>query len=108
MPSRPAAAKRAPLPRASDYTGQFLKDWERLSRGGRHDMGRLKEVMLRLVANDGPLPPERRDHALQGEWQDHRECHVGGDFLLIYQLDDTPKRPSVTFVRAGTHADLFE
>ncbi len=45
MPSRPVAAKRAPLPRASDFTGQFLKDWERLSRSGRFDMGRLKEVM---------------------------------------------------------------
>lgn len=65
--------------------------------------------MLRLVANDGPLPPERRDHALQGGWREHRECHVGGDFLLVYRLDDTvPKRPAITFVRAGTHADLFE
>ncbi|MCP3022028.1 type II toxin-antitoxin system YafQ family toxin [Cupriavidus basilensis] len=22
-----------------------------------------------------------------GGWADHRECHVGGDFLLIYWLD---------------------
>ncbi|NUA25747.1 hypothetical protein FCJ59_02845 [Cupriavidus basilensis] len=27
------------------------------------------------------------DHALMRGWADHRECHVGGDFLLIYWLD---------------------
>jgi thiaminase len=27
-----AASKRAPLPRAADFTKSFLKDWERLSR----------------------------------------------------------------------------
>ena len=40
-----------------------------------------------LVANDGPLGPEWLDHSLAGDWADHRECHVGGDFLLIYRLD---------------------
>ena len=33
----------------------------------------------------------------------------GGDFLLIYQIDDSPKPSgSINFVRAGTHAELFE
>ena len=48
-----AASKRAALPRASDYAKTFLKDWERLSRSGRFDLNRLKEVMMLLVANDG-------------------------------------------------------
>lgn len=81
----------------------FLKDWERLSRSGRHDMGRLKQAMLLLIANDAPLGAEWLDHPLKGDWADHRECHIGGDFLLIYQADDQ----MITFVRAGTHADLF-
>lgn len=101
---RPASAKRAALPRAADYARPFRKDWERLSRSGRFDMKRLKEVMLLLIANHAPLGAERLDHALKGDWADHRECHVGGDFLLIYVADDT----QITFVRAGTHADLFE
>lgn len=102
---RPAKSKRAPLLRASDYTKAFAKDWERLGRSGRYDMTALKEVMLLLVANDSPLGPQWRDHALKGEWTDHRECHVGGDFLLIYGLDE--KSNAIVFVRAGTHADLF-
>lgn len=101
---KPASAKRAPLPRATDYTKAFQKDWERLSRSGRYDMKRLKEVMLLLIANDAPLGPEWLDPPLKGEWADHRECHVGGDFLLIYQVEGK----LINFVRAGTHSALFE
>ena len=50
---KPAASKRANLPRASDYTKDFLKDWQRLSHSGRYDMNRLKEAMTLLIANDG-------------------------------------------------------
>ncbi|HVW55414.1 MAG TPA: type II toxin-antitoxin system YafQ family toxin [Rhizobiaceae bacterium] len=104
---RPATSKRAALPRRSDYTKQFLKDWERLSRSGRYDMRRLKEAMLLLIANDGPLGPEWRDHPLKGDWGGYRECHIGGDFLLVYMVDDSGKVGQVIFVRAGTHAELF-
>jgi mRNA interferase YafQ len=62
-------------------------------------MKQLKEAMLLLIAKDAPLPPE---------WMDHRECHVGGDFLLIYRLESRGIHEPVIFVRAGTHAELFE
>lgn len=71
-------------------------------------MKQLKEVMLLLIANDEPLPAEWLDHALVGEWHGFRECHVGGDFLLIYQLEKQSKQEIVTFTRAGTHSELFE
>lgn len=102
-----AKSKRAAHPRAADYTKAFRKDWERLSRSGRYDMHRLKSVMLLLIANDGPLGPEWSDHALKGDWDGHRECHIGGDFLLAYKLDDAGKPGIVIFVRAGTHSELF-
>ena len=106
---KPPTGKRARRPRRVDYSRQFLKDWKRLSRSGRYDMHRLKTVMLLLIANDAPLGPEWRDHALKGSWVLYRECHVGGDFLLIYRVDDAG-RPSGTvyFARAGTHAQLFD
>ena len=103
-----AASKRTPLARKADYAKSFLKDWERLSHAGRYDMHRLKEAMLLLIANDGPLAPEWLDHALGGVWAGHRECHIGGDFLLAYKIDDTGKYSGIVFVRAGSHADFFE
>lgn len=71
-------------------------------------MNRLKEAMLLLLFNDGPMAPEWRDHPLKGEWEGHRECHVGGDFLLAYKLDDSGTTGLIVFVRAGTHSELFE
>lgn len=103
-----AASKRAFIPRAVDYTKTFLKDWERLSRSGRYDMHRLKEAMLLLIANEGPLGSEWLDHSLSGNWEGHRECHIGGDFLLAYKIDECGKNGLIIFVRTGTHADLFE
>jgi mRNA interferase YafQ len=98
-----AASKHATAPRAADYAKAFLKDWQRLSHSGRFDMVRLKEAMVLLIASDAPLAPEWLDHSLKGKWADHRECHIGGDFLLIYQVDAN----WINFVRAGTHSELF-
>jgi mRNA interferase YafQ len=102
------SSRRTVLPRASDRTKAFVKDWTRLSHSGRYDMKRLKEAMTLLMANDGPLGPEWLDHPLAGDWADHRECHVGGDFLLIYRLSGAGANEQIIFVRAGTHAELFE
>lgn len=100
---KPAKAKRAPLPRRSDHTKQFDKDWEKLTHSGKQDMRRLRDAMMLLIANEGPLPAEWLDHELEGEWSEHRECHAKGDLLLIYKLN----ADSVIFVRAGTHSELF-
>jgi mRNA interferase YafQ len=102
-----ASSKRTSLPRISDHTKKFIKDWARLSESGRYDMKRLKEAMLILISNKIPFGLEWLDHSLKGDWVDHRECHIGGDFLLIYQLHGGANE-LVNFVRAGTHAELFE
>ena len=41
------------------------------------------------LANDQPLEPRYRDHALTGEWKDHRDCHIKPDLVLIYQKPTT-------------------
>jgi mRNA interferase YafQ len=98
-----AASKRAVLPRAADCAKAFLEDWQRLSHSGRFDVVRLKEAMMLLIANEASLGHEWLDHQLKGEWADHRECHIGGDFLLIYQIEAN----TINFVRSGTHSELF-
>ena len=96
--------KSAKLPRKSDFTKEFRKDWHGLQHRGIN-LASLKEAMSLLVANEGPLSAEWQDHSLKGGWEGYRECHAGGDLLLVYRfLDDQ----TVIFVRAGTHAELFE
>ena len=96
--------RSATLPRRSDYTKEFRKDWRGLQHKGIN-LAALKEAMSLLIANEGPLGAEWTDHPLKAQWDGYRECHAGGDLLLIYKLADDE---SLIFVRAGTHAELFE
>ena len=81
---RTAASKRAPLPRAADYSKSFLKDWDRLPRVGRYDMHRLKEAMLLLlIGNDGSLGPEWLDHPLGGDWEGPSRSNARAAFQKI-------------------------
>ncbi len=104
---RPSAEKRTKRIRDCNQSDDFIKDWERLERSGRHDMHRLKEAMLLLIANDAALPPEWKDHSLKGKFSEYRECHVKGDLLLVYELEEISSGELVVFVRAGTHSELF-
>jgi mRNA interferase YafQ len=84
------------------FKKQFKKDVERIKRTGR-PMGRLAEA-IDLLAEEKPLPAINRDHQLIGNMKDYRECHLGGDWLLIYQLSEQ----TVTLVRTGSHTELFD
>ncbi|HEX3754477.1 MAG TPA: type II toxin-antitoxin system YafQ family toxin [Rhizomicrobium sp.] len=101
---KPPNQRRAALPREVAHAKAFQKDWERYYRAGKYDLNRAKEVMMLLIANAGPLGAEWLEHPLGGDWEGFQECHIGGDFLLIYQLTAT----KVVFTRLGTHAELFE
>lgn len=105
---KPPKEKRAKLLREVDYSKSFITDWRRLSESGRYDMNLLKQVMLLLVAADEPLPAEYKDHPLKGQWEGFRECHIGGDFLLVYKITTRGKQEKVGFTRAGTHSELFD
>ena len=106
--TKPASSKRASLPREWRYTKRFHSEWTALSRSGRYDMVRAKEVIMALIANDAPLSAEWLDHPLKGEWAGHRECHIGGDFLLIYRVDARGAEEVITFIAMGTHSQLFK
>lgn len=84
------------------FTGAFKKDRKRAGRRGK-DLDKLDRLMRRL-ANEEQLEPRSRDHKLGGEWKDFRECHIESDWLLIYRVADE----EITFVRTGTHSDLFD
>ena len=90
--------------RTIERTSQFKRDYKRESRG-RHrahldaDLARMVEIL----ANDQPLEPRHHDHALSGEWSDHRDCHVKPDLVLIYQKAGAD---TLRLVRFGSHAEL--
>lgn len=80
---------------------QFKKDFKAIERTGR-SLDRLWESIEMLQAGE-PLPAHCRDHQLGGNWKDYRECHLGGDWLLIYRM--SPEL--LILVRTGSHSELF-
>jgi mRNA interferase YafQ len=91
--------------RRIERTNAFLRDFKREKRGHhRRDLEALLTVALSLLAEDKPLPERNRDHALVGEWRDHRECHVKPDLLLIYRKPDAEV---LQLVRLGSHSELY-
>ncbi|WJK10235.1 type II toxin-antitoxin system YafQ family toxin [Pseudomonas fluorescens] len=96
--------KRAERPKQASQTSEFKKSWDRYERAGRRDMNEVRKVMVMLFLGE-QLPEEYVDHALNGDWTGFRECHIGGDFLMIYENT----RPDlITFVDLGTHSELFK
>ena len=59
--------------------------------------------ILVALANDQPLEPRRHDHALSGEWEDFRDCHVKPDLVLIYQKHGADR---LQLIRLGSHSEL--
>lgn len=85
------------------YTGQFKKDIKRYLNQPK----KLKELneALKFLENDIPLPQRYRKHNLSGEYEGCFECHIEGDFLLVWydELNDT-----IALFRLGSHSELFK
>ena len=88
--------------RETVYKKQFKKDYQRIQRTGR-DTARLFEAISLLQAGQS-LPPDLRDHQLTGNLRDCRECHLGGDWLLLYYRT----AELLVLIRTGTHSELFK
>ncbi len=90
--------------RTIEWTGQFKRDYRRESRGRyRAMLDKILFPVVDLLAKN--LPPEARlrDHALTGDWKDHRDCHIRPDLVLIYHKPDDS---SLRLVRLVSHSEL--
>lgn len=83
---------------------QFKKDLK-LARKRKLPEEELFNV-VRSLANDIVLPPDKHDHALSGNFIGYRECHIQPDWLLIYKKEEKELKV-LNLYRTGTHSDLF-
>ena len=84
-------------------TSRFVKDLKRVHKRG-YDISLLADVIKKL-ADGEELPQKNKDHALVGDFDGCRECHITPDWLLIYEIDNGELILYLT--RTGTHSDLF-
>ena len=90
--------------RIVSYSGRFKRDYRR-EKSGQHGkrLDALLTEVVDLLAIDAKLPARNVDHALNGDWSDHRDCHLRPDLILIYRKpDDT----TLELVRLGSHSEL--
>ena len=85
------------------YTGAFKRDYKRCSK--RNYNLSLLQKAVELLEADGTLPSNYKPHKLSGDFSDCWECHIQPDWLLIWLQDDTLNE--LTFIRTGSHSDLF-
>lgn len=86
------------------WTNQYKKD-VKLAKKRNYNISELLEVVKKLSFGL-PLEEKYKDHALEGNWKNHRELHIRPDWLLIYQIKDDILILELS--RTGTHSDLFK
>ena len=58
-----------------------------------------------MLINNVELPEKDKKHKLLGQYNDCLECHIEGDFLLIW-IDE--ENDLIELIRLGSHSELFD
>lgn len=83
-------------------TTQYKKDVKRILNNPRK-LKALQEIVDKLK-NEIPIPAKNKPHMLTGNYAGYMECHIDGDFLLIW-FD--PESDQIDLIRLGSHSELF-
>lgn len=84
------------------FSTQYKKDAKRF-RNQPKKMEKVAEI-LRMLRDEIPIPEIHRPHLLTGNYAGCMECHIEGDFLLVW-IDETDNLVGV--LRLGSHSEIF-
>lgn len=82
----------------------YRRDLARLERSGRYDLKKL-DAVIDVLASGRQLPSQYRNHSLKGDLAGREECHIQGDWLLVYRRSNAEL--FLYLLRTGTHSQLF-
>jgi len=86
-----------------EFSNSFKKDYKLIKKRG-YDLSKLHEIFKQLIEK-GNVDAEFLPHKLVGNYSGCWECHIQGDWLLIWEIDKNVK--SVRLIATGTHSDIF-
>ena len=89
---------------AIKYTAKMKRDVKRVLKRGK-DVSKLTST-LALLAAQGQMPEQYKEHPLRGEMQGYRECHIESDWLIVYQIQQNEL--ILLASGTGTHSDLYD
>jgi len=81
----------------------YRKQYRLLEKRG-YDMSLLDDV-VEMLADGKTLPEKYCDHALKGNRRGYRDCHIQGDWVLIYKIDKNIL--TLILSETGTHSDVL-
>lgn len=84
------------------YSTRSKKDLKKY----RNDSRKMKKLykVLSLLVNGAEIPKTFKPHKLTGQYKRCMECHIEGDFLLIW-IDENSN--IIEIIRIGSHSELF-
>ena len=85
------------------YSTKAKKDLKKY-RTNHDKMDKLYQVLYMLV-NGIDIPQTFQPHKLVGQYKGCMECHIEGDFLLIWFDEDSG---IIEILRIGSHSELFK
>jgi len=85
-------------------TKQYKKSFKKLKHSGKFNETELNKV-IDMLCLGMILDSIYQDHALHGEYDGYRECHVRGNILLVYRIEE--QKLILVLFDIGTHSELF-
>ena len=85
-------------------TKDFGRSLHRLRRSGRFNESLLEDA-LELLSMGVPMPAKYKDHALDGDLQNLRLCHLRGDLILQYKRNE--ETGMIILDDIGSHHELL-
>lgn len=84
------------------FSTQYKKDAKRF----RNQPKKMEKVaaLLQMLRDEIPIPDVYKPHLLTGNYAGCMECHIEGDFLLVW-IDETDNLIGV--LRLGSHSEIF-
>lgn len=83
---------------------QYNKSLKKVLRSGKVKIKEIDSV-VDLLSSGKRIPESYRDHPLHGVYVGYRECHIKGDLLIVYKIED--KKLVLILADIGSHNDLF-
>ncbi|BGI52703.1 MAG: type II toxin-antitoxin system mRNA interferase toxin, HP0892 family [Candidatus Hamiltonella defensa (Ceratovacuna japonica)] len=90
--------------RTVKQTRQFKRDLKREKTGRYRATLHIELItVLSNLAQDEQLASRYFDHALKGNLEGFRDCHIKPDLILIYEKPDDD---TLNLIRLGSHSEL--
>jgi len=82
---------------------QFKKDFSKYAQRMSDKQFEYLIEVLGFLGTAKTMPQKFKDHSLSGKLNGYRECHIGGDLILLYKVENE----CIYLLRFGTHAEVL-